>query len=52
MYHSEEPDCVQEGLYALIDRKNRLKRACFPDSGPPASVILFGRNQLTSGYGF
>jgi hypothetical protein len=27
---SEAPDCVQDHLYALIDRNNRLQHACFP----------------------
>ena len=26
---SEAPDCVQDPLYALIDRNNRLPAACF-----------------------
>jgi hypothetical protein len=30
-YTTEDgPDCVQERLYALIDRNNRLPAACFP----------------------
>jgi hypothetical protein len=42
----EAPDCVQDHLYALIDRKNRLQHTCFAHSGPPASGDLFGRNRL------
>ena len=41
------PDRVQDQLYALIDRNNRLKGACFPRCELPPSASLPGRNPLT-----
>lgn len=45
----EASDCVQDQLYALIDRYNRLPCACFPYFGLPGERSVTGRNPLTSG---